>query len=511
MENANKQHPKTGDTDLSSGLVLKDSHLSVSSDGICDTSMPLLPCELNLERQLRVFSGAQTAEDRNAAVIAILRQHPFVEVKGRPGVGGHDFDFGPGLGQVKEEHFRLNLNAFRRWLKCAEGRAFASNAGGPSDDGLYTVSAVLRRFMPRGLSLFTFPANESTGYDGQIVLVRGFRKFTGFTSADEDEESGATEHCNDFYFAPSASASSFSVTTKSNGENGKFTVRKVKGFVLICAGSKNTCICWTSDQDVTQLYPPSLEPTAPGPAIAEKMQRFWLGWDLSTQESFVEKVSSNNWTLMLEHNSSEHEHVFPINADFVEFVAILDVEGLPLPQHEAFAFFDHFKLPRVRCETQIPMECLPLRLQEERLATDREGVVLYLEDTNGAPVGLVKVKTNFYVKARRTRQIFWNCIVDPLFRQENVDVTDHKTIGYAVAEKKLLKGMKELKHVEGCEDQWEIWANEAIGFIHWWKREYERASLKEETRLQCLSSSRNKFGTMYRDYCKFANLTGGDN
>jgi hypothetical protein len=53
------------------------------------------------------------------------------------------------------------------------------------------------------------------------------------------------------------------------------------------------------------------------------------------------------------------------------------------------------------------MADLPERLAAERAATDREGAVLYLETEAGAPVGLLKVKSNFYVRARRTRQTFW--------------------------------------------------------------------------------------------------------
>lgn len=337
------------------------------------------------------------------------------------------------------------------------------------------------------------------------------------TATDEDEESGATDRCDDFYYAPKASATRFTVTTKSNGENGKFTTRKVKGEWLLFAGSKNTCLVWRSEQDITVLNPASEDGTIPGPLIAGKMQNYWRGWASDTQKEFAEQVASHGWTLMLEHNSSHHEHVFPIPQDFVEFVAILDCEGLPIPQKEAFGFFDKYKLPRVRCDEGLPISELPARLSIERNATDREGAVLYLETDNNEPVALVKVKSDFYVRARRTRQIFWNTIVDPLQRGDSMDGSAPKKgnrraggHGWGVAQKRCNDGMRELKHVEGNAEHWQKWAEVAVGFVKWWQLRYESASTEVE-RKTLIKEARDKFGSVYRDYCRDQSLPGADN
>merc|ERR1719161_535128 len=144
--------------------------------------------------------------------------------------------------------------------------------------------------MTRGLSLFKFSGADD-------VVVRGFRKFTGLTATDEDEESGATDRCDDFYYAPKEAATCFTVTTKSNGENGKFTMRKVKGEWLLFAGSKNTCLIWRADQDITVLNPAKEDhgQMPPGPLIAAKMQRYWRGFTSDTQKTFAEQVTSQGW------------------------------------------------------------------------------------------------------------------------------------------------------------------------------------------------------------------------
>ena len=174
---------------------------------------PLLPCEVELAPQLRALTAAGP-EDTDAALCAVLRAHPFITSKGELPIKA----LGAALGECIEETFRMNIGAFQRWLRRPEGVPFAKIAGGPSDDGLYTISAVLRQCLPRGFSRFAF-ANAPD------VLIRGFRKFTGLTADDEDEESGAASKRESFFFTEDVVAETFTVTTKSNGENGKVRAR----------------------------------------------------------------------------------------------------------------------------------------------------------------------------------------------------------------------------------------------------------------------------------------------
>jgi len=386
--------------------------------------------------------------------------------------------------------------------------------------------------MPRGLSRFNFCNAPSVD-----ILIRGFRKFTGLTADDEDEESGATSRRESFFFS-SATARSFSVTTKSNGENGKFAVRRLHGTTLLFAGSKNTCIVWPASEDVTKLNP-AVDETVPGPRIAAAMQRLWRGWSPEEQDAFV--AAAGHAVLMCEYNSASHEHVFPIAADFVEFVAVLDGRGLPLPQRTAFALLDRFRLPRVTCVADLPMAALPRALAAERAATDREGAVLYLESGEGMPVGLLKVKSNFYVKVRRIRQIFWSTLVDPLLRGDalaaeppkppalahattapnTVPNSDGPNVvpsasgrkkGWAAAEARMRSGMQALTHVEGCGEYWTEWAEEAVSFVRWWRRRLEAIDEQDMAARQAMGrAAKNKFGTLFRDFCLEVGVPGGQN
>ena len=117
------------------------------------------------------------------------------------------------------------------------------------------------------------------------MIIRGFRKFTGLTAEDEDEESGATGRKEAFFFS-GAAAARFAVTTKSNGprhsivnqsprerrlhsirlglpagENGKFAARRVGGQLVLFGGSKNACHVWRAEQDVRALHQPEHFPS----------------------------------------------------------------------------------------------------------------------------------------------------------------------------------------------------------------------------------------------------------
>ena len=82
--------------------------------------------------------------------------------------------------------------------------------------------------------------------------------------------------------------------------------------------------------------------------------------------------------------------------------------------------------------------------------------------------------------------------------------------GWAAAEARLREGMRALTHVEGCGEHWEAWADEAVGFVRWWRKKYD-AARGEAARAALGREARAKFGSLYRDYCREAGLPGGEN
>ena len=125
----------------------------------------LLPCEERDVQDMYEALLAKRAEKDVAgqleAVVDLFHAHPFVrntepKVLDRP---AHTFTV---------TGFSLNVRGFQKWLK-GHGRRFKGIAGGVSDDGLYTVSGVLRGTMPRGFHVIkagTAPANCAIVFGG---------------------------------------------------------------------------------------------------------------------------------------------------------------------------------------------------------------------------------------------------------------------------------------------------------------------------------------------------------
>eukprot|EP00913_Durusdinium_trenchii_P007931 g7437.t1 len=219
----------------------------------------LLPCEEELAPLLEAVHASKDDSEKEAWQLKLLTAHPFVErkVKEVPAEA-----LAPGV-SVEVENFRLMVFKFRKWLKTPEPRWFSVKkdrslvlalAGGKGfDDGLYLTSALLRKFLPRGYTHFRFTRNalaDDTAEPPVHVVLRGFFKFTGLTAADEDEESKATEDASAFLFQGYSmdDAQRFLVTTKSNGENGKYTFRRIFGdwYCFAVPPPKVRCSTWNA-------------------------------------------------------------------------------------------------------------------------------------------------------------------------------------------------------------------------------------------------------------------------
>ena len=153
----------------------------------------ILPCEAEgpIPEKFAAFSAAGTAAERDALLLEILEEHPFVkkgniEVSERP---QHRFEI---------RRFQLDVRKFQKWIQKDEvGKTFREIAGGVSDDGLYTLSPILRVILPRGTHSVKVVPKEGEGAP-TTFLFRGIPKFTGLEARDEDEDSNSHQ-ANFFY------------------------------------------------------------------------------------------------------------------------------------------------------------------------------------------------------------------------------------------------------------------------------------------------------------------------
>ena len=168
--------------------------------------IPLLPNELGLRPTIAAIKQARQAlqgalslagsiipaladlEAHERLVLELLKQHPFVRacdrkecVAANAHAAGDSSSSKATDVEILQVDCQLDTRSFRQWLKRPEAEQFRKIGKTVSDDGMYTVSALLRAFQPRGFSFFDF-AEHSAERRRQAVVIRGFRKFTGMTA-----------------------------------------------------------------------------------------------------------------------------------------------------------------------------------------------------------------------------------------------------------------------------------------------------------------------------------------
>jgi hypothetical protein len=421
------------------------------------------------------FIGKDTLKTYND-IVRMLENHPWVKVNDK--------------GYLKI--YTLNFKEFSNWLKTAEGTKYSCKGCG--DDSIYTVSEFLRTYMPRGLAVY----NDEIDF----FVIRGFRKFTGIDSTDEDEDSGATYTRESFMYNGSTmgNCSYFVSTEKSNGENGKWAIRRCKdGSYIIFAGSKNAMRYWklgeTIEFDLSKYIP------------SEEICKWVYNYCQTMSDEFLNIIVENEFTLMFEINHPDSEHVFPIDEMRMDFVSILDSNGLPIDCKTAFGFFSQFKLPHVSYSIH-SQDQLNEIIQITRNRTDTEGIVIYLYNAENECIGLIKVKTDYYVVARAIREcfkhfqnkVFQGKLIDGPIQNKKIKNQD-KTLTIDVfleVEKRIKKRMWNMNHLHNYKERYLEWIESGLIFLNYWKTNYLCLSTNE-TRIQYVHESKQKYGTLFHN------------
>jgi len=249
---------------------------------------------------------------------------------------------------------------------------------------------------------------------------------------------------------------------------------------------------WRTACDAAAVYPVADGHDAisqVGPKIVRLIHEMLTGMPSETRTACLEAIDTNQFTVMFEFNDPRHEHIFPIHTALAEHVSLLGRTGFPVPQRQAFAFFDEFGLPHVPCQLYEAMEKLDEVMEGVRASTDTEGVVIYLERADDTPVGLVKVKSDHYVIARRTRETLRSTLVQPLLKGASIDEALQKS------EAQLRKGMKLLTHLSGCQEHHKEWAEFAVAFATHWADAYRAGDAA--ARKELAAEYAEKYGSLY--------------
>lgn len=208
----------------------------------------------------------------------------------------------------------------------------------------------------------------------------------------------------------------------------------------------------------------------PVDVIARLISEWYLGLAPEAQAAFVAEALRVG-SFMGEVNRSDSEHIIAIPKTFIEFYSVLDkVTGRPLDPQHTLELLQRHSLPHV------PMSLHPIRELSPVVAAVRadstaEGAVLYINNVRGEVIGLLKVKSNYYVIGRRLRETLKSQALNPLRRARGplgVLPLDAVDTAEAKVESRLARGMAALAWVPGCSEHHAVWAALATGYAKWW-------------------------------------------
>ncbi|KAF2365655.1 hypothetical protein FHG87_003600, partial [Trinorchestia longiramus] len=211
-----------------------------------------------------------------------------------------------------------------------------------------------------------------------------------------------------FLQRPQLSAKVVSIE-KVNGEAAHISGRFINGEYYYFTGSKNVHLMFQSYQDI-ESYTGDRYTIARRIALAflsqlKKMKDFAKTW----LQVFFHHTRT---TLVCEIKLPDHQHVVPFyTLDHDELVVITltpppqeVVESLTaLPADDVLELFSvlGFSVPKYECIEYGEFNDL---FQKTRAARNTEGVVCYHTDYEGNTIGILKLKSNWYVHLRALRQ-----------------------------------------------------------------------------------------------------------
>ena len=369
--------------------------------------------ESELVHLCKLYRSDPSADARSRMCITLrelLKEHPFV--RSETTLFEHE------VHKFEQVGFTIDMWKFRAWLKLEEGKLYKKLTGTGVDDTVYLISNLLRTYLPRGLHIVT-ATNKETNAE-TVFMFRGIPKFSGLTSTDEDEDSSASAGAFFFGGRTLEDVKTAYVTEKSNGENAKLSLIRIDGILYAIAGSKTTCEIWPADRDYFEFYQLKEGERPEGDYPVQTICKIYSEWlrGLSTEQlqAFEAEFVKHGYmaTIIAELNREWEQHIVKNTSTYLSFVSFLGCDGKSINSENAFSFFEsigvtvsdtdpvrHVSMHSVDIDSSVT----PI-VDKIRSNIGSEGAVLYLFDGAGSLVGLVKVKTTWYITLRRLRELF---------------------------------------------------------------------------------------------------------
>lgn len=300
-------------------------------------------------------------------------------------------------------------------------RGYGNKKGPPTDDACYEAEEKVRRLIPRGLC-FIEVSKESNGqpiFQGPACFA--MRKFSGgLGDEDNDDGKGSQNRWKCFFTSPAEQASIVCAAKKANGEAAHFSCVRIPledgGSILLkIAGSKHVHFCYRNATTDLDKY------TEDRFALAKIVARTFEASPASQDIGLLEFLADTGLTscFELEQPSSMHVEYFDFDAPRLSFLAFTpsdigsvsgeqseeDLSGHCLPPVFGYKVAAMFGLTPVPYAIHdVASVNIANIIHHVRRRWGDEGDVFYFVDESGHTIGLVKIKTVWYVVLRAIRE-----------------------------------------------------------------------------------------------------------
>lgn len=271
------------------------------------------------------------------------------------------------------------------------------------DDELYNKYENLRKNIARGNTILEYPgSNEKQEF---ILVIRGFKKFTGYDKFDEDD---VLNHDYKLYLSEQPeNDTELYCMEKVNGKAGHISCINLLGQDFVFCGSKNVHIILRRDHLLEDI---ALYPDKESHSIAKDIAKL-----VTTMPStFFDYLKENNWTANIEFISVKNEHIvdYKNKDDTYKFLCYTpnNTDLLTIDPIESLNHAKSIGIPMVDYKV-IKYSKLGQYISELRDQENSEGIVAYMVNPNTRKtIGLIKLKSKWYVLIRAIREKIkkWN-------------------------------------------------------------------------------------------------------
>ena len=280
-----------------------------------------------------------------------------------------------------------------------------------SDEAMYNKHARLRRMLPRGACVMKLSLPD--GREIYDCVTYGQKKFSGSTVEDDDDIESVEELApNKYFLKDPETATRVLAIEKVNGEAAHISGRYINNEFFFIVGSKNVHIIFNKMEHIMK-YTEDRYKIANHISIA--FLAHWNAISQTQRELFAQFLHLTRVTLVGEMKMLDHQHVVYFEGMKQNSIILFSITPPPPPSEEdnnsfsAVPTIPAFEiLNKLGFCTPFFSEMSPGEFEKDknrvRELRNEEGRVYYYEDMEGNTIGLLKLKTKWYVHLRALRQ-----------------------------------------------------------------------------------------------------------